>query len=116
MRRWREYGVAAIGARKGPDSVYYGIKWMQDLEEIIIDPKRCPETAREFSSYEYEATGGAAGVRLFPTGTTTRLTRCATAERRICGIFVCDKKGEGKFVYHRDGAAAGKTGGREKVE
>ena len=63
-----------------------------------------------------KATGGAAGVRLFPTGTTTRLTRCATAERRICGIFVCDKKGEGKFVYHRDGAAAGKTGGREKVE
>ena len=53
----REYGVAAIGARKGPDSVYYGIKWMQDLEEIIIDPKRCPETAREFSSYEYESDG-----------------------------------------------------------
>lgn len=31
-------------------------------------------------------------------------------------MFVCDKKGEGKFVYHRDGAAAGKTGGREKAE
>ena len=27
----REYGVAAIGARKGPDSVYYGIMWMLDL-------------------------------------------------------------------------------------
>lgn len=43
-----------VGARKGPDSVEYGIKWLQDLEEIVIDPARCPETAREFSSYELE--------------------------------------------------------------
>ena len=62
----REYGVAAIGARKGPDSVYYGIKWMQDLEEIIIDPKRCPETAREFSSYEYESDGRGGWRAAFP--------------------------------------------------
>ena len=32
----------------------YGIKWLQDLEEIIIDPVRCPNTAREFNSYELE--------------------------------------------------------------
>ena len=32
----------------------YGIRFLQDLEEIIIDPKRCPNTAREFSLYEYE--------------------------------------------------------------
>lgn len=51
----RDYGIRAMGARKGPDSVAYGIKWMQDLEEIIIDPKRCPETAREFSEYVYES-------------------------------------------------------------
>lgn len=62
----REYGVAAIGARKGPDSVYYGIKWMQDLEEIIIDPKRCPETAREFSRYEYESDGRGGWRAAFP--------------------------------------------------
>ena len=43
-----------VGARKGPDSVEYGIKWLQDLEEIVIDPVRCPETAREFSGYELE--------------------------------------------------------------
>ena len=42
------------GAKKGPDSVEYGIRFLQDLEEIIIDPKRCPNTAREFSLYEYE--------------------------------------------------------------
>ncbi len=48
------YGLRVAGARKGPDSVEYGIKWLQGLEEIIIDPARCPETAREFSGYELE--------------------------------------------------------------
>lgn len=42
------------GAKKGPDSVEYGIRWLQDLEEIIIDNKRCPNCAREFGLYEYE--------------------------------------------------------------
>lgn len=47
-------GIRVIGAKKGPDSVEYGIKWLQTLEEIIIDNIRCPNTAREFSLYEYE--------------------------------------------------------------
>ena len=42
------------GAKKGPDSVEYGIRWLQDLEKIIIDNVRCPNTAREFGLYEYE--------------------------------------------------------------
>ncbi len=50
----RGYGLRVVGAKKGPDSVEYGIKWLQDLEEIVIDPERCPETAREFSSYELD--------------------------------------------------------------
>ena len=49
------YGtLRVLGAKKGPDSVEYGVKWLQDLFEIIIDPERCPNTAREFKSYEYE--------------------------------------------------------------
>ena len=49
------YGqIRVIGAKKGPDSVEYGIKWLQMLEEIIIDNTRCPNTAREFTLYEYE--------------------------------------------------------------
>lgn len=59
-------GIRAVGAKKGPDSVYYGIKWLQDLEEIIIDPKRCPETAREFYGYEYEADGRDGWKAVFP--------------------------------------------------
>lgn len=48
------YNLHVIGAKKGADSVEYGIKWLQDLEEIIIDPKRCPHTAEEFMNYELE--------------------------------------------------------------
>ncbi|KEH88623.1 hypothetical protein Z966_00400 [Clostridium novyi A str. NCTC 538] len=43
-----------IGAKKGPDSVEHGVKFLQDLEEIIIDKERCPNTAREFLGYELE--------------------------------------------------------------
>lgn len=50
----QELGLTVIGSRKGPDSVEYGIKFLQDLEEIVIDPVRCPNAAREFSSYELE--------------------------------------------------------------
>jgi len=49
-----QYGLRVIGVKKGPDSVEYGIKFLQSMESIIIDDKRCPETAREFMSYELE--------------------------------------------------------------
>lgn len=50
----KQEGIRVVGAKKGPDSVDYGIKFLQDLEEIIIDSEDCPETAKEFLSYEYE--------------------------------------------------------------
>ena len=46
-----------VGARKGPDALEYGVKWLQDLEEIVIDPARCPETAKEFTGYELDRDG-----------------------------------------------------------
>lgn len=51
---FREYGAACRGAEKGPESVKYSIKWLQGLREIVIDNERCPATAEEFLSYEYE--------------------------------------------------------------
>jgi PBSX family phage terminase large subunit len=48
----RGYGLRVRGAKKGPDSVDYGIHWLQGLEEIVIDDKKCPNTAREFYGYE----------------------------------------------------------------
>ena len=39
------------GARKGPDSVDYGIRSLQSLEAIVIDPARCPLAAKEYVNY-----------------------------------------------------------------
>ena len=54
IHEMRQYGLRIVGVKKGPDSVEYGIKFLQDLEAIIIDDERCPETAREFLTYELE--------------------------------------------------------------
>lgn len=53
----KSYGLNIKGAKKGPDSIDYGIKFLQDLEEIVIDNERCPNTAKEFLSYELESDG-----------------------------------------------------------
>lgn len=50
----RGLGLNVAGARKGPDSVDHGMKWLQNLAHIYIDKRRCPNTYREFVGYEYE--------------------------------------------------------------
>ncbi|WP_374713089.1 PBSX family phage terminase large subunit [Symbiobacterium terraclitae] len=50
----RSYGIRIKGARKGPGSVEYGEKWLDDLEEIVIDPNRTPNLAREFEQIDYQ--------------------------------------------------------------
>lgn len=51
-----DYGALCRGVVKGPDSVKYSMKWLQSMTKIVIDPVRCPFTAKEFSQYEYERT------------------------------------------------------------
>lgn len=50
----RMRGLRVVGARKGPGSVERGLKWLQTLAGIVIDPQACPFAAGEFSRYEYE--------------------------------------------------------------
>lgn len=50
----RALALRVIGAKKGPDSIAHGIKWLQTLGAIVIDPAACPFAAREFSTYEYD--------------------------------------------------------------
>lgn len=51
----KDQGIKIRGAHKGPGSIEHGIKYLaEELEEIIIDGERCPNAAREFSSYELE--------------------------------------------------------------
>lgn len=54
ISEFQDLGLRISGAKKGPGSVEHGIKWLQDLNEIIIDRGRCPNTAREFEGYEVE--------------------------------------------------------------
>jgi phage terminase large subunit len=50
----KDMGMRIKGAKKGPGSIEYGIKFLQDLEQIIIDPERCPRAAKEFVNYSLE--------------------------------------------------------------
>ena len=50
----KTYGIKCHGAKKGPGSVEYGEKWLDDLEEIVIDHKRTPNAAREFENIDYK--------------------------------------------------------------
>lgn len=49
----RFLNVNAKECYKKPGSVRYGVKWLQH-RKIVIDPKRTPNAAREFSEYQYE--------------------------------------------------------------
>lgn len=53
---YKDYGLFARGAIKGPGSVDYSMKWLASLSEIVVDNIRCPNTATEFLDYEYERT------------------------------------------------------------
>ena len=50
---FQSYGSLMRGAKKGPDSVEYSMKWLSGLAKIVIDPRRCPKSAEEFTTYEY---------------------------------------------------------------
>ncbi len=50
----KSYGISVVGADKKPGSVEFGEKWLDDLESIVIDPIRCPNTAREFENIDYK--------------------------------------------------------------
>lgn len=51
---YKAAGLPCVGAKKGPGSVEHGMKWLQSLAAIVIDPDKCPDTLREFLLYEYE--------------------------------------------------------------
>lgn len=43
-----------VSVKKGQGSVEFGEKWLDDLEEIVIDPERTPNIAREFENIDYQ--------------------------------------------------------------
>ncbi len=51
---YRDMGLFCRGAEKGPGSLRYSFHWLQGLARIVIDPARCPDTAKEFLEYRYD--------------------------------------------------------------
>lgn len=56
INEFKQLGLVRIkGAKKGPDSIDHGIKFLsEEIEEIVIDKERAPNHAREFMNYELE--------------------------------------------------------------
>lgn len=63
---YKSYGLWCRGAIKGPGSIEYSMKWLQALTAIVIDPERCPDTAKEFMHYEYERDKDGTPVQGYP--------------------------------------------------
>ena len=61
-----DHGMNVLGAKKYPGSVEHGIKWLQDLEEIVIDPQRCPLASTEFINYALDVDRYGETISKFP--------------------------------------------------
>jgi phage terminase large subunit len=42
------------------------MKWLQSLKNIVIDNRRCPKTAKEFTHYEYEVDKDGVVINSYP--------------------------------------------------
>ena len=62
---YRSLGVNAKEARKGPGSVEYGMKWLQN-RTIVIDRKRTPHAYEEFVNYQFEQNGNGEWISGYP--------------------------------------------------
>lgn len=66
IKSFKNYGVNMMGAKKGPDSVAHGIKWLQERRNIYIDKERCPNTYKEFVKYEYARNRDGSFISRYP--------------------------------------------------
>lgn len=64
---YRDMGLPARGAVKGPGSVEYGFKYLQS-KTIVIDPKRTPNAYKEITEYEYDRDKDGNVISGYPDG------------------------------------------------
>lgn len=80
---YKSYGALCRGAIKGPDSVRYGMKWLQSLRAIVIDPVACPYTAKEFTNYEYDRTADGEIISGYPDADNHSIDAVRYAMERV---------------------------------
>lgn len=99
---FRSYGSNCRPAEKGADSVRYGMKWLQSLNKIIIDIKRCPEAYREFTSYEYVLTKDGEPTSNYPDADNHCLTGDTLVETPNGSVAIKNLVGKRGAVYAYD--------------
>lgn len=62
---YRDFGLAARGAIKGPGSVEYGMKWLQ-CRTIVIDRRRTPNAYKEITEYEFDVDANGNVISAYP--------------------------------------------------
>jgi len=75
----KDAGMKIKGARKGPGSVEFGVKSLQELEKIVIDPSKCPLAAKEFVNYALDTMKDGTIKERFPD----KENHCLTADTII---------------------------------
>lgn len=80
---YRDAGLPAKPAIKGPGSVEYGMKWLQG-RKIVIDPKRTPNAYKEFTEYEYERDKEGNVISGYPDANNHLIDATRYALERFC--------------------------------
>jgi len=114
-----QYGLSVAPVKKGPDSVEFGVKFLQSLEAIIIDDERCPNTAREFMNYELEKDGQGNFKAKFPDKNNHSIDAIRYALNYECMQFMSgvekkpEKENKEWFKHDKkDSGANAYTGGK----
>lgn len=82
----RACGLDAKKAVKGPDSVSYGMKWLQK-RKIVIDKRRTPNACREFTEYEYERDSEGNVISGYPDAKNHLIDATRYALERVFGKY-----------------------------
>ena len=80
---YRDAGLPAKNAIKGPGSVEYGMKWLQG-RRIVIDPRRTPNAYKEFTEYEYERDKEGNVISGYPDANNHLIDATRYALERFC--------------------------------
>lgn len=75
-------GITAVGVRKGAGSVEHGMRWLEDLGAIVVDPRRTPNIAREFQKYEYLQDKNGNFLPAYPD----KDNHCLTGDTLVCTV------------------------------
>ena len=83
---YRALGLKAKEAVKGPDSVEYGMKWLQG-RKIVIDRRRTPHAYEEFNNYEYEKSRQDEWISGYPDRNNHLIDAVRYALERVSGKY-----------------------------